>query len=417
MLSWCLAVSVIRLARAWRVFRHAQRIVVMAAGGFGHTITAPDVLRRLYKGERLVFVAMERSQHNPHAALLWRDVDVLSVPLRCRVPGRPYLWWASPLVQERVARVLMSVLSRCTSADVMDLVGLYDRAAALRYIAPLMGRWPRYTSYWMPAWERILADPAVARAALPEPVRGEIWAAIAEFAGVRSRRDERLCCLYLRAKGVSSGNMTSANRSSGPLNNYVPAIEHLVRAGYLVLVTGDRGVDRPWAEALGRRVVCAEWLPVRPALFSLFVNTEADVWIGQQGGPCVLPVVNGTPMLVVDAFPFGNALPNARMHYKTVRDAEGRLVHYTRLFDEYAYEYAIAGLCDNSAGQILDAVSEFIESLGEPFSDDDTRRVLEGAPDHVLTKHVSFRLSPAWLRLFGEGTGSARRLATRTSAG
>lgn len=405
-LGVCVVRSMRRLWAVRQVLRRADRIIVMPDGGFGHTITGPDVARRLYKKERVVFVALERNPHNRLVALLWPDIDVVFLPMRCRVLRGKYDWSAPLEMRERVGQVLTALFRRCTSADViMGLPELYDRVAAMRYIAPLMA--PRYTSYWMPAWAPLLSDPDIPRVRLPERLRVAVWAAIARFAGVaESRPDARLCCLYLRAKGAGNPDMGNLRRSSGLLENYTPTIQYLVGAGYVVLVTGDRSLLREWKRVFEGRVVCAEWLSVDPRAFSLFAHTEADIWIGQQGGPCVLPVINHTAMLVVDAFPFGNALPNAWMHYKTVREPDGSLVHYSRLFNEYAYNRSVRGLCNNSAEEILAAVREFVESPDELASREASREILESAPDHVLTKHVDCLLSPAWLRLF-EGRDGA----------
>ena len=179
-------------------------------------------------------------------------------------------------------------------------------------------------------------------------------------------------------------------------------IKYLTDKGYLVLLTGDRVFDQRYACEFDHRLICGQWLDVDVRLFSLFTHTECDIWIGQQAGPCVLPVINHIPMLMVDAFPFGNGFPNAWMHYKTVRDDDGNLVHYDRLFADHAYEYGVSGLCDNSPQEILAAVKEFLQNGEDPVAIDASQRVLASLPDHVQTKHVNCRLSPAWLRLFDE---------------
>jgi hypothetical protein len=98
------------------------------------------------------------------------------------------------------------------------------------------------------------------------------------------------------------------------------------------------------------------------------------------------------------------------MHYKTVRDASGRLVPNRELFERYGYDYGVPGLCQNSAAELLEALKDFLASLREPWDPAAPDSIVASLSDHLLTKHVGCRLSPAWVRLFEE-PGASRSSA------
>ncbi len=392
------------LLRARQRLAQAEQIVVMHEGGFGHTLMLPDVMRRLSPGRRLVLIVFERTQHNALVGQLWPDVHVLFLPFRWTVGlGR----WRRQLHlssadRRRIGGWLIQRLRGWTHAEVISSVELYNRVLPVRYIPALME--PPHTSCWMAGWAVLLQERPAAPARLPEAFAGPVRAEIARFCGRPAGALGPVCCLYVREKGVSSVDVSSLSRSAGPMAHYWPLIERLVSGGWLVLLTGDRRLPAAEAERLGHRVVCAPWLCADERAYSLFAHTECDLWIGQQAGPCVLPVINDIPMLVVDGFPFGNALPGALMHYKTVRGRDDGLVPAQTLFEEYGYEYGVSGLQCNSAQQLLDAAEEFLAApqrprelaaAGDP--------ALVSLPDSLLTKHVGCRLSRAWLRLFEAG--------------
>ncbi len=90
----------IRLCLLASRIRHADRIVLMTApNSFAYTVLGPDVLRRMYPGEKCLFlVAVWRHEFNFDVPKLWTDIDVvfvrrfmLSVPFRHRVISLPLL--------------------------------------------------------------------------------------------------------------------------------------------------------------------------------------------------------------------------------------------------------------------------------------------------------------------------------------
>lgn len=400
---WC---ALWRLVRAGKALRQADHIGVMAEGGFGHTVSGPDVMRRLFHGTRLVFIVFERKSHNPSVSLLWSDIQVVFLPFRWRVEwrGRPHEWDTSTPTRERLAAWLIAALRRATSADVMTMPELYHRVAQPRPIALPSSR---FGCGWEGGWASLLESVPAPPIRLPEPIRQDISARLARFASRSTRGQARkLCCLYLRRKGEGSSDNTTARRVGAPFDAYLPALELVREAGYLTLVTGDRPPEARYAAGLDYGVVCAPWLGVDPMAFALFAGTEADLWIGNMSGGNLPPILNRIPMLVVDGFPYGAGVPFACMHYKTVRDAAGRLVHYRRLFAEHALDCDLPGwtVCDNTPEQITEAVRAFLREVQAPGPSS------PGAsgdvfPEHTMERHVGSRLSTAWLRLFEAEAG------------
>ena len=434
---WC---SIWRLFKIRHALREAEYIVVMPDGGFGHTITGPDVMRRLFHGRRLVFLIFERIHHNPHVALLWSDVLVLVLPFRwrARILGRIHEWLSTTAARKRFAAWLIWWLKRSTSATVLSLSELY-RHTEERFPVGLSGYGfdngrqddrvklilerlnTRFICGWHKGWTQLIRDVRVPELHLPHDVRVMIRAKIERFA-VRSKtgKKDKLCNLYLRRKGEGISDKTSACRVGAPFEAYLPALRMLWDAGYLVLLTGDKVPEERYTKELDYQVVCAPWAGVDPGLFALFAGTDAHLWIGNMGGGNVPPIPNQVPMLVVDGFPYGVGVSNAWMHYKTVRDGEGRLIDYRYLFSKHAFECDFADwtICDNSPKEIADAVGALLQALREPQADGQTQSAFSILPDYVMEKHLNCRLSASWLGLFeAEATVTPSHLAMAVGRG
>ena len=66
----------------WRAVSKATSISFYPEGGFGHTIHAPDILRRCHPdGSGIVFFGFSPGRHNPQVPHLFRDVRLILVPV------------------------------------------------------------------------------------------------------------------------------------------------------------------------------------------------------------------------------------------------------------------------------------------------------------------------------------------------
>lgn len=407
------ACSVWRLFSHRAVLRDADVVVVMWCGGFGHTISCPDAMRRLFKGQRLVCLTVELPSHNPSVTLLWSDVHLVFLPFRWRLHLGSFVYqWQlfSAAVRERLSEWVIWWLKRTTSARVLSILEFYEQVAA---IEPIPSVPAAYGCGWEGGWEELVSRVPVPPLRLPDDMRRMIRGRIEQFAAHArvARKTRRFCCLYLRYKGEGSGVNATARRVAGPFETYLPAIQVLLDAGYMVLLTGDRVPDARHLAGLDHQVACAEWVGVDPQLFALFAGTEAELWVGNMGGGSVPPIPNRIPMLVVNGFPYGAGLPHAWMHYKTVRDEQGRLVPYRRLFAEHAFDCDLPGwtLCNNSPEEMANAVRSFLQAR-EHGSTDASHPNEDGSwlPDHTIDKHVHSRFPLSWLRLFEPGPSATK---------
>ena len=93
-----MGIALVRLIWHTGLLRRDDVIVVMPEGGFGHTITGPDVSRRLFAGRRCVFIALsEYGRHNWKVATIWPDIDVVFLPLNLGVRVGPPSFFLGPL--------------------------------------------------------------------------------------------------------------------------------------------------------------------------------------------------------------------------------------------------------------------------------------------------------------------------------
>jgi putative glycosyltransferase (TIGR04372 family) len=387
-------VSGLRLGLNLSRFRAAGIIVYLVEGGFGHTVTGPEAVRRFHAGKRplLLFVS-DRQYHNPLIATLYKDVDLLF--LRCvwrvRLFGREFhLGGAGLKVRQILGALVVRTLRACTSVPIVTLHSVYDDLEKLRPVMPVARTIPSIR--WMPAWWQLVRGKDLP-IHLPATHQDSIRSRINAFT---NRKVERLCCLYLRQKDISG-------RIGSPFEAYIPSIRLLIEKGYVVMITGDREPEPRYAEEFGRSMVCASYLKADPWVFDLFAATEAQIWVGDTGGGSWLSIINRIPMLVVNGFPYAFGVPGATMHYKFIIDNKsGERVHYSRLFRDHENDFELKGMTlkENTADEILAAVKTFIGELeGSPINDQG-KAIMQTFPDYTLGKFVDTRLAEDYLRAF-----------------
>jgi len=99
---------------------NADEVILMTRPtGFGHSVTGPDIMRRLYKGKRCLFlVASWLYEHNRKVSLLWPDIDVVfiprfvaGIPYQNRIVAIPFLRWHDAMAII-LTRGMVAVMSR-----------------------------------------------------------------------------------------------------------------------------------------------------------------------------------------------------------------------------------------------------------------------------------------------------------------
>lgn len=402
LLALTLLVSIVRLYKTRIKLRQADHVVVIPDGGFGQIIAGPDTARRLFVGENTVCIIFERNQHNTLVGSLWPDISVVFIPLiwRLNLLVLKYAWELKLPAKNKLGAWLIKWLGKRLKAEVIHLEEVYDRACDFGVIESAAAQ---YTSHHIVGRTHLINSVEVPEARLPAETSAMIRTKIQAFSEKgNGNHSAKLCCLYVRGKGLGSRDLTSSRRTGSDLETYLPSIELLIKSGYVVLLTGDHVLDRSHQADYDNKLVCAKWAGVDSRLFSLFAATDSDIWIGNLGGGTPLPCTTKIPKLAVEIFPFGAGIPNSTLYFKTVQDSSGELVHYSKLFRDHVFDYDMPGwtVQNNTSEQLTAAVSSFLEELDQPKVEDEAEQLLKLLPDHFLSKHVNGRISPAWLRIF-----------------
>jgi hypothetical protein len=397
----------VELWRARSEIAAADILVVYDAGGFGHQVCGPDILRRLYPGRNiLVLLGAFPGEDNWSVPLIWREPTVRFLPFALALPKG---WWQSSirmplLLQLGFCKVLAGALVRkfpgkTVIPSVYHVIDALWREAARLGLAIEATRKGEIVEWALPYFRLIRLRPAPA-IRLPDTKRVLIRRRLAEHATRLDRSPSGLCCLYLRTKGAEVEVETSS-RSGSELTEYIQAIRRLVAAGYLCLLIGDRNLSDDIAAIFDGWLINAAVLRVDAGLFSLFAATEADIFVGESGGGSLPPGINGIPALTVNHFPYYVTRLNATVFPKFCYDAAGRMIPPEVMFGEYAHLHAIPGgsVRSNTAEELEIAVVEFIREHRRGVPNGIAVEEIVGRPNSLWYADAESRLSPAWLAL------------------
>src|SRR3989338_8133387 len=401
-------VAWLSLVARFRLLQRVDVVIVMPEGGFGHTIYGPDMARRFFANQRcLVLVLSEDRRHNRRVAALWPDLHMVFLPLSFGIPwgrwrislGDPHQM--KPILDRLVRRTVRGL--RRSPVQIYSLMELYERVARLALSSEPSDAVP-FAYRALIGYFTLLRDVPVPPMRLPRAWQRSVETALGRLGTTMPfGQPIRSCCLYLRQKGLGSSDLTNSRRVGSPPEAYLPAIRLLTEAGYRTLVVGEVDVPEAVYTRYGGMLVDAKRLGVRRDLFALYAGTTADLFIGENGGGLLPPLVNGIPSLSLNAFPYGHGFPNSWVYYKTVRDQEGRLVPLAKLFAEHTHDWELQGMSvhHNSAEEITRAVSCFLEDVAQPQRPDPVAWALALFPSYAMIRQAgNARLSPAFVQFF-----------------
>jgi putative glycosyltransferase (TIGR04372 family) len=393
---YCTIRSMVELFRHLQAIRSADVVAVRVEGGFGHLITAPDVLRRLNADKRVVFLMIsEAGRHNFDVKHIWRDIVMIDLPASviagAMVPQ--FNWglaglacWFVRAVKRDDAR-LIDGRTEQFYYQVPDLSGLSwdDRpdGMSIRY-------------FWPINYFRLIEQTSH----LPAPRIPEEWKRDLDrrLQSIGFRPDRhRLATLYLRQKG-------NDHRCGSPFEWYVPALRLLAERGYFVLFVGDVSLPVSPDYKLNTMIADHRAAGTTRDRFYLYSVLSSALFIGECGGGVNLPGFLGEiPCLFTNAFPFGFGLRHSWVYPKRLRNACGTLVPWRQLFSDHLWRYDFpegVTLECNTADEIHSAVAEFLDAVA-----DGTWRDLR-APAEIskYTQLVQGRsgISPSWFAAYGE---------------
>lgn len=393
------------LARGWLAWKKSElramgRIVLMQVYSFGIIIEGTDAIRRKWRDEACGVIVpypilgfRGRADANPWLTELNGGFNIFLIPaiqgLNLVRPLRLFTW-----PQEAQLKFQSSFLPRLAAAlpnvavDPLWWVledfepqrelsrgnenyGFHVVAAALRMERPTPG------VHLKPEVRR-MARAAVQAASAPDLAR------TANF--------------YMRQKNTTDS--MSKLRNGGPFEDYLPAIEVLTRRGFVVLVNGDVKIPSDLRDAWKGRLLDAEACGLDGGLFSLYAATECDISIGEPGGGFWLPTINGTPSLMINAFPLYMGREHTTLLFKGLRTKAGERIPIATQLRERIYDHHCADLdlCNNSPEEIAAAVEEFLDFTESEATPTLPHSLVDLLPWDSFARICRSRYSPVWLR-------------------
>jgi putative glycosyltransferase (TIGR04372 family) len=415
---WCL-----RLLRHATDIRTAEVVVLMIRiSGFGHSIEGPDATRRFYPGRKCVFIAPYwnfrfNPEFNPHVAKLWSDITVLFIPRFAMAVQYRHRVISIPFVRphdQMIVRLTAAVTRLLAGKDVIfkEIVEVYKEAltrglekkdgggvsSPLARSAESLESWQIYEhiiGYMYLLKERKNLAPV----RLPDDIRQDMKNRIRDvWRKAGGAGSAKLCCLYLRFERRES--YTTRLRNSSTVETHLAAIRLLNETGYQVLLTGDREMTPEIRQEFAGKLVAGDSVGADRELFQLFAATEADIFIGNNGGGISPALVNGIPILGLDWFPFFMGYPNSWFYFKAVSTEKGKMVPPEDLIAKHAYDlFCSFGVLKNiTSEEIRDAVACFVEDVENTQSCDPCAPIAALIPEDTPFHLSGARLSPAWVR-------------------
>jgi len=410
----CFTYSVAKLLLNINIIRKAQVVVLLPDGGFGHTITGPDITRKVYKGQRCVFIVFsEYSRHNWKVSLIWTDIEVIFLPLsigtKYRVFGKalvfPWAYWYRERVINIVKNIFNLLNASCNIHYVNEVYGNLQLPKEIGKDELKPGGLNNFGHSWPTGYFKLSEKVFAPNVYLPNSLQRDIENKILNYLPEEKKDKIKLCCLYLRQKGLEEkDDASNYTRSGSNFEDYIMAIKKLNNSGYIVLLTGDVVPSLLKMKEFNGMLIDNRLIKIDKNLFYIYAATNSDIFIGEPGGGAWLPNVNNILKLIINAFPFSYGLPNSWVYYKTVRDRNGNLMKFEKLLSDYSYHYNFEefgfNLYNNSADEIYRAVSSFIEDINKPVEYNPGADIVSKISNYSWLKISKAKISPEWLRLY-----------------
>lgn len=402
------AAGIVAVLANWRTLYQADLILIHAEGGFGYTITTPDLLRRHRKGEKIViFFPFIPGTFNKDIKKIWQDLDLIFIQISFRRPYanqfHPYdpnaetvaLFPSSFKWRYFLFRLLKGFFRLVfPSKEVISETEYFDSLPEQKLPR---GRPP--SDRWVPTYFKLMREINVAPLRLPEKDRFNIDRALDDAAGSKRKR----CCLYLRLRSTLD-YPEAYLRSGGEINSYLRSVSILNQQGYQVLLVGDRQVPPNIAQKFKGMFVDAKTLNVPDSIFYLFAVTESNICIGECGGGFWLGPINGIPSMLINAYPFHIGWNNMVVYYKVLKGKDGYIVPAEQVFQQHGEDviHLSEKVLENTSEELAAAIFNFADCvenekcLGIPFKGS------AGVQNHFWSSLSGSYISPIWLKLYGD---------------
>jgi putative glycosyltransferase (TIGR04372 family) len=130
---------------------------------------------------------------------------------------------------------------------------------------------------------------------------------------------------------------------------------------------GDRSLDLCPKYDKDKYLTAAK-LGVNQDWFNLFAATECKIFIGDPGGGAVLPTVTKVPRLMINGYPYIQALHGYLILFKRLLDHKGQDIPFKKSFKQLTYHFdpnISSGVRNNTENEILLAVKELTSVKAE----------------------------------------------------
>lgn len=286
--------------------RHRD-IYVFRDGGFGHTIMQPAawvIWKRTSHG--LALIPHQPGRYNSKLAQLVANPKLLFVPgaIGFRFAGRKFIFGShASWLGLRLATTASHRLRFTKRADDFSIIeqsllstrfGVFGLRTVQAWLSFTVSQKPS-EGYWLWDHERLHE--------LKTHFQGP---------------ERRLCCLYLRNKGLKGATDEWLRNGSG-LDAYWQSFQLLAAAGYKTIVVGDQPKSKELAQQLkALNVFFSSELMPEGSLAELVPAIICDLYIGDMGGNNALTYFSPAVKLILNGFPLWNGVPLATNAYKRI---------------------------------------------------------------------------------------------------
>ncbi len=399
------------LVRHWRAIRAAEVIIqARRPCAFGTTFNMIELVRRLYPNKRItVLVFREPKNHNPKLGLMYPDeITFVSWPRPCfrtEILGRRVILPSRP-IHDAIAVRLSELWFRCFARDdvvILDQAALYQDLpvdAETREALPKDEKTGEgvINSYTIDGvmW-RYFASTDAALARLEKTHRERVVRRIEAARGDNSKPVKGWCGMHLKEDETGD-----TYKDGSPLQDYLPAINEIIAAGYQILLKGDRKMDRDLMATFDGMVVDAQFVGVDEDIFNLFVITDSSIFVGDSGPGTWMAGLMDYPVLALNVFPIGLGFASTWVYYKGCRDDSDEVVPAeTVLAQAMAFGTHPEGWKEfpMTEAEITEAVEEFlVRPMPEPDLDGHDE-IVGRLPKWTCFRTVGVsRLAPSWVR-------------------
>ncbi|MHB8694009.1 MAG: TIGR04372 family glycosyltransferase [Solirubrobacteraceae bacterium] len=370
------------LVRHRREVAANREVMVWWLWSFGNTITGLDYAARLYHPNRVSVVFIPHPRSNDYLpACFEHGLDTI-VYRSGLLPGVA----EADSFRYRLLRLLLHSWGGATGRfHVIERESLY-RTLSLAGRSLLLGdeaAGVRRPSYDITGYIRLLRDGVGRPPALPERLRNDVRAALANTEP--TFEDRPFVALYLRT-ATHNESFDSTIRSSGPQENYRAAVRFLTEHGYHV-AGGAETDHRVFADIEG--YFALDQLAIPDDLVDVYRLTNCALFIGQVSGPSCLPASCGIPALIADGLAHHRASLRGGdlVLFKHLRLGAGtRVLSLVEVFTAYpdlalGFRFAELGvqIVPNGADEILAATREAVALVEDTLELSDEDRVLRAA--------------------------------------